>query len=668
MSEGGVRDLTLNKKGITMMASRKKLIPQEGTSLAGESLSSPSGVDSPTVSGGGTNRQRDVSPSQLSTQSMSQAGSVYMSDSDSDSGHSLPEVTLTEEDKDGRGSAPLKRKALEVPESKGRAKMNTATRGRPGFRRTYGGAEGRKGGSMVDEHLKVVREAANRVLEDASKSGNLKGSIWRSMKESCQQIMEATDKIQAQQVESEAVRILTADNKRMREQLELLQKETKALRTAYAEKSAEPPTTGTGCTRAEIQEVLADFKESLERDLFVRLGGMVTDRLKEAEKRGILTPEPTLRPPLAADKRHHEAERPNRKEASSDRPTTLMPPARPGPAVRNATRPALQSRDKEPKQGPSNALDEIRPVNQNEERWATVVKRRKGKGKGKKSSPDQAKPTQAQARSPGMATKPPPRKMFTPPKSAAVVVTLRPESRMDYKSLMARVTTLKLASIGVDHVAVRRTATGARIIEVPGADSAVTADTLAEKLRELIGAEAEVSRPYKTAQVKISGFDEAVTQESLREAAAGIGNCPPEQIKVGAIRMAPDQTGAAILTCPVAAANSLIKAGHLLVGWSAAKVKGLEALPMRCFRCMGMGHTRALCPSPVDRSNVCHRCGKTSHVTAECSAKEPWCAVCHAAKLPAGHVMGGKACNPPRTRGKTALATREVSEGRLMEH
>lgn len=246
-------------------------------------------------------------------------------------------------------------------------------------------------------------------------------------------------------------------------------------------------------------------------------------------------------------------------------------------------------------------------------------------------------------------------------------MTLLPESSMDYKTVMTRVTTLNLRSIGVDHVVVRRSATGGRIIEVPGADSGATADTLAEKLREIIGDVAEVKRPYKSAQIRVSGFNEAVTPEALRDAAADVGKCPPGQIRVGAIRMAPDQTGSTILTCPVVAANILIEAGSLSIGWSAAKVRGLDALPMRCYRCMGIGHTKALCPSPVDRSTLCNRCGGTDHVTPDCGVKVPCCAVCSAAKIPAKHVMGGKACNPPRTRGKPASTAREVSEDNTME-
>lgn len=93
-----------------------------------------------------------------------------------------------------------------------------------------------------------------------------------------------------------------------------------------------------------------------------------------------------------------------------------------------------------------------------------------------------------------------------------------------------------------------------------------------------------------------------------------------------------------------------VKEGKILVGWSAAKVRALEPLPMRCFRCMGTGHTRALCPSPVDRGELCYRCSKPGHKAAECEA-EAFCSVCHQAKRPTGHVMGGRSCAPPPKKG-----------------
>ncbi|XP_053608977.1 uncharacterized protein LOC128674479 [Plodia interpunctella] len=634
---------------------------------------------------------------------VSRSESLYFSDGDSDGSVWLPEVELGGK----RGQAP-KRKASEDVEEAERAsnKLSSVTRGRAARRGSYAGtAEARErlrdlsadyaqfereleraGTSsylkgmeqtskrcLVDEHLEVVRAAAQRVLAEAGKSGNLKGTAWRAMNEACHDIIVAAGKIEAQCEESEAVRILRADNKRMREQLSLLQQETKALRTAFAERASSAPTEAQPAAGApsleDIKGLLSEWRESFERNMFLKLGGMVNDRLKEAEKRGFLAPEPIVRPPLAADKKK-EAELPapgtGRSYAGAVAGATLMPPARPGPAPKAA--PAK----KQPKQGtvqaqaPAELPAVVPPPQEGEQGWAEVV--RKGKKKGNKPSPS-AQPEPTPVKAPKASAQPPKKVKFTPPKTSAVVVTLKPESKLDYRTVISRATTIDLSSIGVDHVAaVRGTATGARIIEIPGANSGAAADSLAEKLREIIGSEAEVTRPIKAAQIRVSGLNEGITPEALIEATARAGKCLPGQVRVGNIRMAPDMTASAIITCPVAAANALINEGRLLVGWTAAKVRGLEALPMRCFRCMGIGHTRALCPSPVDRSELCHRCGKTGHISSECGASEPWCAVCYAHKMAAKHIMGGPSCNPPRTRGKLAPSNKGTPEGTTMEH
>ncbi|XP_060810106.1 uncharacterized protein LOC132904207 [Amyelois transitella] len=487
------------------------------------------------------------------------------------------------------------------------------------------------------------------------------------MKSACTEILEAADKIADRGEESEVNRKMAADNKRMREELVLLRQETKALRIAFSERKAPntEPLASTPDIMAQVDRSMRSFGESLTRDLFLSLGGMMNDRIKELEKRAIVAPQEVLRPPLAADRRNKEAgkaqdEAPKQPEnVGAVAGSTLMPPARPGPAPKApkaTTAKALQA----PSQDASGAPPQEEPTPSSS--WTEVVKKGKNKGKGKKSSPPGVDSAAPRPTAPA-----PVKRQYALPKSTAVVVTLKSGATVDYKTVMGRVTTIKLATMGVDHVAVRSTATGARIIEVPGSDSGAVADNLPSKIRELVGEVAEVTRPYKTAQIKISGFDESVTPEILQREVSQVGKCPPEQIKVGQIRMTPDFTGAVIVTCPVAVANALVADGRILIGWSSAKITGLEPLPMRCFRCMGLGHTRALCPSPVDRSELCHRCGKTGHLTQQCAEKEPWCAVCHHAKLPAKHTMGGKACNPPRTRGRLE-PTGPNRAGSTMEH
>lgn len=179
-------------------------------------------------------------------------------------------------------------------------------------------------------------------------------------------------------------------------------------------------------------------------------------------------------------------------------------------------------------------------------------------------------------------------------------------------------TSLKLSEVGLESVRVRKSATGDRLIEVPGANSGRMADDLAGKIADLIGDVATVHSPVKTADFRITGFDESVTPEDVETALVLRGGCSAEQVKVSTVRMLASGTGSVLVRCPVTVANILIKDGRVLVGWSSAHVKALDTQPMRCFRCMGIGHTRALCPSPVDRGDLCYRCSRPGHKAATC--------------------------------------------------
>lgn len=55
--------------------------------------------------------------------------------------------------------------------------------------------------------------------------------------------------------------------------------------------------------------------------------------------------------------------------------------------------------------------------------------------------------------------------------------------------------------------------------------------------------------------------------------------------------------GTTIVSCPVATAKQLAEKGCVFIGWTSARIVALEPRPMRCFRCMAIGHTSPLCPS-----------------------------------------------------------------------
>jgi hypothetical protein len=209
-------------------------------------------------------------------------------------------------------------------------------------------------------------------------------------------------------------------------------------------------------------------------------------------------------------------------------------------------------------------------------------------------------------------------------------------------------TEIDLPLLGIESVKFRTAVTGARILEISGSRGTTQADQLANKLRDVLDGLAVITRPTKCVDLRITGLDDSVTKDKIMVAIVKAGGCPEDMLKVGEVRSGPGGLGACIVKCPVTAAKTLLESGkgRLLMGWCSALVKTLEARPMRCFRCMGVGHTRPRCPVSVDRTSTCFRCSHEGHKSAGCSA-DPKCAVCTDAGKPSGHVMGSRNCNPP---------------------
>ncbi|KAF9815176.1 hypothetical protein SFRURICE_006740 [Spodoptera frugiperda] len=117
------------------------------------------------------------------------------------------------------------------------------------------------------------------------------------------------------------------------------------------------------------------------------------------------------------------------------------------------------------------------------------------------------------------------------PKTAAVVITLQPDAvkrGMTYGDVLAKLKgAVTPAEFGAPNgFAIKATATGARLLEVPGATSGPSADAS----RKASG----VSRCGR-------GLDDSVTEDEVVAAVARTGGCPADQIKAGTIR--PDNSG-----------------------------------------------------------------------------------------------------------------------------
>lgn len=520
-----------------------------------------------------------------------------------------------------------------------------------------------------DSILEVIIKEAHAIIEEARKSGNLSGKVHGRINRACREIMLGAENLQSRE-EIDEMRVLKADNKRMREQLAHLEAETKALRTAFSNRRAEPqPEPTEGQLSTLLKSALAEMKEELRRDIIISTGEMMNARLDDIRQR--LPPEPILRPPLAADRKAAEAAA-RLTEQSAARPSTSAEAPTPAPAASKAQRkpkkrgppagstppssssPSATQPTAAPQrlERPDAVLPPSLPLRpsaqpqaevQEEGTWSSVVGR-KAKNKAKKAA------TRAAMRA--APTPKPRRRELAVPATAGIVVALRSESEATYASILTKATTsFSLAEFGLEHVRVRKTADGARILEVSNADGGRAANCLREKLEGLIGEDAIVYRPVKMAGLRVSGLMETVTPEAVAAAIATKGGCGAEEVRVGSIRIATSGSGSTLVRCPLVVAKRVCEEGRLVVGWSSALVQALDPTPLRCYKCMGAGHTRATCPSEVERGDLCFRCSKPGHRAASCS-EAPFCAVCHHGRRPAGHVMGGQACNPPQVRGR----------------
>ncbi|XP_063620671.1 uncharacterized protein LOC134793075 [Cydia splendana] len=408
---------------------------------------------------------------------------------------------------------------------------------------------------------------------------------------------------------SEETRHLQAQNDSLRVQLTELKAEMAQLRADFRDQFKRPspapplPTEHlqpSGSSRKDT----AGFPntEEMMRSMTAQMGLMLDARLETLELEGRLLPAQPMRPPLAADRRHQAphsqesepapkpnpkvrrgppnlTEEPQKGKKRNKKKTTLA--AVEAAAVRGAAKPA-------PRALPSAPIA-------TDKAWNIAAKG------GKKKKAGRGPQQKGKLAAIGAATSPRSQKQeaskLRPPRSTAVVLSLQPEAEekgITYKSVIAAAKTqVDLSELDIQSVRFKVAATGARLLEVPGAASGPKADKLAEKLSQLFSPEeVRVSRPTKCVELRVSGLDDSVTSEDIAAAIVQAGDCAIQEVKVGDIKSDPWSLGSVWVRCPIAAAKKVAGKGRLLVGWVSAHVKLLEARAQRCYRCLEPGHGR----------------------------------------------------------------------------
>ncbi|XP_046972451.1 uncharacterized protein LOC124539197 [Vanessa cardui] len=373
---------------------------------------------------------------------------------------------------------------------------------------------------MGAEELRAqAGRSAALILEVAQKSSNLKGGFGKKLRESAAALQAIVDAL-ASRTEAEETRKLRADNGRLRKEVDSLKADVKAHRRDFAEIRSKVAVVNEASTSSTQDARMVD---SIKASIISTIGVMLNARFAELEER--LPPAKIQRPPLAADKRRESAQQ---IAVSQVQAVHSAPPLNSAPLhkrVSPAAPPAHVA-------GCSSAVSETTPpqVVQGMS-WSTVVK--KGK-KGKQPSAGTIATEAYTVPKAPQAVKP----KLTAPRTAAVVVTLQPEAEqkgVTYAQVLERAEQgIKLQELGINGgLKVRRSATGARVLELPRAQSD-QADKLADKLRTVLDGVASVVHPVRKVDIKVTGLDDSVTKDKIIAAVAREG-LDVERLHVGPV-------------------------------------------------------------------------------------------------------------------------------------
>nr|XP_032525084.1 uncharacterized protein LOC116776090 [Danaus plexippus plexippus] len=432
-------------------------------------------------------------------------------------------------------------------------------------------------GSMGAEAMMIEAEKSLDLIKGlVGKSTNLKGGYSSKIMKASAFVRDVLDVLVAR-TEAEETRRLRADIGRLQRENAGLKEEVRAHRQQFEEMRRERVAAVQAATDGQSSR---DKFQEMEANIARLVGNLVDGRLAALESQ--LKREEVIRPPLTGDNsavavaarvaiRRAAVQREAGKTASSLAPSAPVIseadfPSLPAPSKGKANRAKGGKEVVWTSFGPSTSSGRADPVaegNGAKAGWTEVVRRKAPKKKEVVPVPKTSAPQQKKKAGPKEGPK-----KVTLPRSQAVMLKLRPEAAAkgaSYLSVLLRAEKeVDTKELGIGPLRIRSTATGARIIEVPGSTSADKADALAAKLRSALAEEVVVSRPVKFTDVRVTGLNDATTADRLIAAVAREGGCTEAQVRVRSVRPGLRGTGSALLEVPAMAAKKLLQLGGLL--------------------------------------------------------------------------------------------------------
>lgn len=228
------------------------------------------------------------------------------------------------------------------------------------------------------------------------------------------------------------------------------------------------------------------------------------------------------------------------------------------------------------------------------------------------------------------------------PRSAAI--SIKASKGVSYAEALRKIKQeTTLSDYGINNIRIRKAANKNTLLEISGIDHANKANALADKIQEVLGSMAKVTRPTRRADLRILGFDESVMPEEIECAVFKIGNRKIDKVKVGRITCIRNGQGIVTVNCPLSAAINVSNIGKIKIKWTISRVTLLKPRPLQCYKCWHYGHASYNCRSQTNRTGACFNCCSTKHKIQTCKAT-PNCAVCQEQEFPHDHRIGSGSC------------------------